>query len=336
MRLSVFSNSAIPKIEQAMKAVLHLAKQEKDDSLYQMLSYHLGWVGENRSSKSKGKRIRPILVLLSNAAAGGEWEKAVPAAATIELIHNFSLIHDDIEDNSEERRGRETLWVTHNVPLALNAGDALFSISFIAITRLEKNYPAEICFNAFSLIANTCLALTKGQHLDISFEDSNSVTIDQYLEMVKGKTAALLASSMEVGALLAGSGKEKVQLYHQIGENIGLAFQIYDDILGIWGDSEKTGKSVATDLLNRKKSLPILYGLAQQGNFLDMWKSNYPLDRVSEMAEQLKIEGAYDYAKGRVEDYTNEALKAVQAAKPSGPYAKTFGELIQFLTKRDF
>jgi geranylgeranyl diphosphate synthase type I len=323
-------------IEEEMKSILLKAKLNHDNSLYHMLTYHLGWSGENRSSISQGKRIRPLLVLLSNAAVEGYWENVVPAAASIELIHNFSLIHDDIEDKSLERRGRKTLWAIHGIPLAINAGDALFSLSFIAITRLLNDYPADLCLKAFSLISNACLALTMGQHLDISFENSDKVSVENYIEMIRGKTAALLATSMELGALLSGINKEKQALYHQTGENIGLAFQVYDDILGIWGNVKKTGKSAATDILNRKKSLPILFGIAQEGLFMEMWHSDFPVERVAEMANQLKVEGAYDYAKTEAERYTQAALSAVEKANPSGPYADTFNQLIEFLTMREF
>ena len=336
MQLSEFSHSAIPKIEEEMKAILLEAKQNQDTSLYQMLTYHLGWSGKNRSLKSQGKRIRPLLVLLSHAAVGGIWEKAVPAASTIELIHNFSLIHDDIEDKSQERRGRKTLWAIHGIPLALNAGDALFSLSFLAITRLATNFSMNLCFQAYALISNVCLALTKGQHLDISFENFDKVGVEHYIEMIRGKTAALLATSMELGALLSGVDKEKQALYQQIGENIGLAFQVYDDILGIWGDAKKTGKSAVTDLLSRKKTLPILFGLDQEGLFMEMWHSDFPAERVSEMANQLNLEGAYDYAQGEAKRYTQAALSAVEKANPSGPYADTFNELIESLTMREF
>ncbi|MEJ2759882.1 MAG: polyprenyl synthetase family protein, partial [Anaerolineales bacterium] len=190
MKLSEFSKIAIPKIEAEMKVILLSAKQNQDSSLYEMLTYHLGWSGEGVTSISQGKRIRPLLLLLTNAVSGGDWEKSLPAAATIELIHNFSLIHDDIEDASQERRGRKTLWVRHSVPLALNAGDALFSISFMGLTRLGEFHSSKTTLDAISLTATTCLKLTKGQHLDISFENSTHVTVDRYIEMISGKTAA--------------------------------------------------------------------------------------------------------------------------------------------------
>ncbi|MCB2180146.1 polyprenyl synthetase family protein [bacterium] len=336
MKLSEFSKVAIPKIETEMKAILHTAKQKGNDSLYQMLAYHLGWSGENISSHTQGKRIRPLLLLLTTGAAGGNWEEAIAGAATVELIHNFSLIHDDIEDNSEERRGRKTLWVIHSLPLALNAGDALFSLAFMGLSRLATFHNAETALQAFTKSAETCLTLTKGQHLDISFETSRTVTIDQYLEMIAGKTAALLSLSAELGAVLAHTNPENQENYRAAGENLGLAFQVIDDILGIWGNPEKTGKSAASDLLSRKKSLPILYGLGQKGQFSEMWEAPITPANVSRLAEQLKSEGAYDYAKEKAQLYTQSAVTAIQNANPSGIYAEAFTELTNMLIQRDF
>lgn len=336
MKLSDFSNLAIPKIEAEMKDILLFANQNGDSSLHEMLAYHLGWSGNGQYSQSQGKRIRPLLLLLTAGAANGNWEHALPAAATIELIHNFSLIHDDIEDNSTERRGRKTLWVRHSLPLALNAGDALFSLAFMGLSRLPQFHPTETAFQAVSLTASTCLALTQGQHLDISFEESAQVDIDQYLQMITGKTAALLALSAELGALLASASPQTQKDYKLTGLNLGLAFQVVDDILGIWGDPQKTGKSAASDLLSRKKSLPILFGLQQQGEFNKMWQEKITHANVAQLADQLKSEGAYDYAKEKAETYTRSALNAIQRANPSGIYAEAFTELMNLLIQRDY
>jgi len=336
MRLSEFSNTAIPKIEAEMKDILLSAKQVHDTSLYDMLTYHLGWSGEAVSRQSQGKRIRPLFLLLTTGAAGGDWETSVSAAATIELIHNFSLIHDDIEDNSEERRGRKTLWVRDSMPLALNAGDALFSISFLGLARLEKFHPNQTIVTAYSLIAETCLTLTQGQHMDISFENADNVTVDQYLEMISGKTGALLAASTELGAILAGVNPKVRQHYKSAGLNLGLAFQVVDDILGIWGDPQKTGKSASSDLLSRKKSLPILFGLSRSGKFSELWDQEITPSNVHILAGQLKIEGAYDYAKTIARQYTQTALDAIENANPGGIYAEAFDELVRSLTQRDY
>lgn len=336
MKLSEFSKLAIPQIEAEMKDILSSAKQGEDSSLHDMLTYHLGWSGNNLTSQSQGKRIRPLLLLLTTGAAGGKWEHALAGAATVELIHNFSLIHDDIEDNSAERRGRKTLWVRDSLPLALNAGDALFSLSFMGLSRLGSHHNTDISFQAFTKTAETCLKLTQGQHMDMSFEFADHVTVEQYLEMISGKTAALLSLSAELGALLACKSPDTQKSYKRVGEDLGFAFQVVDDILGIWGNPDKTGKSVASDLLSRKKSLPILFGLNQGGLFSEMWEEEISPANVANLAEQLKLEGGYDYAKDRAHEYTQSALESIHNANPSGVFAEAFTDLTNLLIKRDF
>lgn len=336
MKFSEFSDLALPKIEQKMKEILAFAKMEQDASLYDMLRYHLGWKEEEASHTPQGKRIRPLMLLLTTETAGGKWENALAAAAAIELLHNFSLIHDDIEDQSEYRRGRLTLWKKHNLPLSLNAGDALYALSFVCLSDLQLTFSDNISFQAFQILSLACLSLTKGQHKDISFEEALLVTTDEYLEMIEGKTAALLATSTQLGALLAGSDKKTQSNFFDFGKNIGMAFQIYDDILGIWGNPQETGKSIATDLINRKKSLPILYGLAQNQTFKEMWNEEISADSIQALSSQLKAEGAYEYALKLADFYTSAAIKSFHQAEPSGPMVETIEELIETLTNRKF
>lgn len=334
MRFSEFSDIALPKIEKKMKEILALAKMEQDSSLHKMLSYHLGWEDGNPNHKSQGKRIRPLLLLLTTETAGGNWENALAAAAAIELLHNFSLIHDDIEDQSEYRRGRLTLWKKHNLSLSLNAGDALYALSFICLSDLQRTYSEKISFQAYQLLSLACLSLTKGQHKDISFETAAQVSTDEYITMIEGKTAALLATSTQLGALLAGCDFNDQANYFSFGKNLGLAFQIYDDILGIWGDPKETGKSVATDLFSRKKSLPILYGLAQNQTFKKMWEKEISEDSIQALSSQLKEEGAYEYAIRLAEFYTTAAINSFHQAEPTGPLVEALEELIENLTNR--
>jgi len=336
MRFSEFSDITLPKIEEKMKEILALSKMERDSSLYKMLSYHLGWEDENPNHMTQGKRIRPLLLLLTTETAGGNWENAIAAAAAIELLHNFSLIHDDIEDQSEYRRGRLTLWKKHNLPLSLNAGDALYALSFICLSDLHTTCSEKISFQAYQLLSLACLSLTKGQHKDISFEKVTQVSTDEYLTMIEGKTAALLATSSQLGALLAGCDSIKQANYYSFGKNLGLAFQIYDDILGIWGNPKETGKSVATDLFNRKKSLPILYGLAQNQTFKNMWEKEISEDSIQALSSQLKAEGAYDHALRLVEFYTSAAIKSFNLAEPTGPMVEAVEVLIENLTNRKY
>ncbi|MCX6068414.1 MAG: polyprenyl synthetase family protein, partial [Chloroflexi bacterium] len=216
-----------------------------------------GWTGENAGPEATGKRIRPLLVLLASAASGGNWQSALPAAAAVELLHNFSLIHDDIQDNSDKRRGRSTVWVKWGMPQAINAGDGLFVLSNLAITDLITSYPAEIVVKAAQILHETCLDLTRGQYLDISYENRLDLGVEDYWPMISGKTAALLSSCCQIGALLGTSDESTLEAYRSFGHYLGLAFQVQDDILGIWGNEAVTGKSVASDLVKGKKSLPV-------------------------------------------------------------------------------
>ncbi|MBN2043975.1 MAG: polyprenyl synthetase family protein [Anaerolineales bacterium] len=335
MGLPDFSQRFLPEIETQIIKVIESAKIDQDESLYQMLGYHLGWFGTGAGERAQGKRIRPLITLLVAETVGGDYQDALPAAAAVEILHNFSLIHDDIEDQSDKRRGRETLWKIHGIPIALNAGDAMFSLAFIAFNLPGNRHSSDINFQASSLLAATCLALTKGQHMDISFETQTKVSTDDYLAMIKGKTAALLAASMQLGALLGGAPIDTQQAFYQVGINIGLAFQVYDDIIGIWGDSDFTGKSAATDLITRKKTLPILYGLEQNGEFSRMWQSDITTKNAPLLAEQLMNEGALRYAKKIAGEYTSSARNQLAKLSPLNSAGEALAELISTLIQRD-
>ncbi len=333
MSLENYIALMLPALEREMQEIVALTKIPGNNTLYQMLSYHLGWSGDGAGESAQGKRIRPLLTLLISAAVGGNWESALPAAAAVELIHNFSLIHDDIEDNSSLRRGRQTLWVKHNLPIALNAGDAMYSLAYIAINKLSDTTNAHVASAAQGIISSTCLALTKGQHLDIALETAQDATIEDYWEMITGKTASLLAASTQLGALIGNSPVPIQNQFYQLGKNIGLAFQIQDDILGIWGGSEQTGKSVTTDLISRKKSLPILYGFKNE-NFKQLWLQPITPDNAHNLASALKDNGSYDYAKVKAEEYTHLALEDLQQLDNGSEYFTALNTLIATLINR--
>jgi len=250
-------------IEQDLRHTLE-ATEPMALPLYQMMQYHLGWLDANLSpvEARKGKRLRPLMCLLACEAVVGDWRRALPAASAIELIHNFSLVHDDIEDNSATRRHRPTVWSLWGIAQGINTGDTMWVISRLSTLRLAKEgYDAETVLAIVRLLDETCLALCTGQYLDIRFESADSVTMAEYDSMVAGKTAALLSASLAVGALLGGADESATQRYAGFGRELGITFQIVDDVLGIWGDPAVTGKSAASDLLEKKKTAPILYAL---------------------------------------------------------------------------
>jgi geranylgeranyl diphosphate synthase type I len=312
---------------------------------HDMLTYHMGWTGEGAGPEATGKRIRPLMVLLCTAASSSPmaplsaketWQSALPAAAAIELVHNFSLVHDDIQDNSDKRRGRTTVWVKWGMPMGINVGDALFVMSNQAIIGLKENYPAEIVVKAAEILHNTCLDLTRGQFLDMSYEKTNELSVEDYWPMVSGKTAALLSACCHIGSLLGGADETKQDAYRSFGHYLGLAFQVEDDILGIWGDEAVTGKSVASDLIEGKKSLPVLAGLGSNGKFAARWKQGpIQAEEVEELARILAAEGGYETAVEAAKQMTDLALMSLREADPQGEAGEALFELADKLLKRN-
>jgi geranylgeranyl diphosphate synthase type I len=302
----------------------------------EMLTYHMGWTGDGAGPEATGKRIRPLMVLLSTAASGGNWEIALPAAAAIELVHNFSLVHDDIQDNSPKRRGRDTAWVKWGAPMAINVGDALFVISNLAIMDLKENYAADVVVQAAEILNNTCLELTCGQFLDISYEERTDLTVEDYWPMIAGKTAALLSACCHIGSLLGGADDSKQEAYRSFGHYLGLAFQVQDDILGIWGDETITGKSTASDLVEGKNSLPVLAGLGKKGKFAERWaQGSIRPEEVEEVRRSLASEGGLIAAQDASKQLTDLALMSLREADPQGEAVEALSELADKLLKRD-
>lgn len=259
----------------------------------------------------------------------------MPAAAAVELLHNFSLIHDDIEDDSPLRRGRPTLWVNWGVPQAINTGDVLFTLSHLALLRLQDRLEPGRVLQAAQIFHTTCLALTQGQFLDMHYEEARSLPLSDYWPMVTGKTASLVAACTRLGALVGGADADRQQAFQRFGLFLGLAFQIQDDLLGIWGSAELTGKSAESDLVSGKKSLPVLFGLEQQGEFARRWLAGpIHVDDVPAVAGLLKNSGAYDYARQKAEELTAEALQALQDARPEAEAGEAVAELAQQLLGR--
>jgi len=329
MDLDVFARTALPRVERTMAEALERSRTAATEPLHEMMVYHLGL--DPGAGGASGKRIRPLLVLLSCGSAVPEpdgWRRALPAAAAVELLHNFSLIHDDIQDASPTRRGRPTVWKRWGIPQAINAGDAMYTLAYRALLDQGAVSGPEIALEAQAVLQETSLALTRGQFLDLDFETRSEVSLEAYWEMIGGKTAALLAACTELGALAAGIEEPRRTAYREFGRSLGLAFQAQDDLLGIWGDESQTGKSTAGDLAAGKKSLPILYGLGRDGEFARRWRAGpvHP-DAAAGMAEILETEGARRFTEAQVHARTGEAMHYLEEAEPAGEP----GELLAFL-----
>ncbi|MFC4531206.1 polyprenyl synthetase family protein [Sphaerisporangium dianthi] len=238
---------------------LRAAVETLPASMRRIAAYHFGWQDESGrpASGNAGKAVRPALVLLAAEAAGGSAAAAVPAAVAVELVHNFSLLHDDVMDGDATRRHRPTAWSVFGVSGAILAGDALLTLAFEVLR--SGGHPA--ADEAARVLGAAVLDLVEGQSADTSFETRDEVGLAECVSMAEGKTAALLAASCALGALSGDGGPEVIESLRAFGSRLGLAFQMVDDLLGIWGDPAVTGKPVFSDLRSRKKSLPVVAAL---------------------------------------------------------------------------
>lgn len=232
---------------------------EREPSLgpfYGMMLYHLGLDAEHARG---GKRLRPVLCILVFEALGGDPQRALPVAAAVELLHNFTLIHDDIEDQDPRRHHRPTVWSVWGEPQAINAGDGMYAVSRLAIQRLrQRGFPASRILDVSALLDETCVRVCEGQFLDISFESRTDVTSERYRAMAAKKTGALFAASARSAAVLATDEATVHDQLARFGTEFGQSFQAYDDMQGIWATTERTGKVEMNDLVKRKKTLPVV------------------------------------------------------------------------------
>ena len=325
------ASQMLEAVHEDLRVVLESLRDGSSAELYEMAAHHFGW----HEDGSPGKRVRPLLCLLSCAAAGGDWEKAVPAATSIELIHDFSLIHDDIEDGSDLRRHRPTLWKIWGMPQAINAGDALFALAKLSSHRLlELGHDASTVLRVQQLLDETSLDLTKGQYLDLSFNVDEPRVLDRYLEMIQNKTASLVAASAAAGALCAGASQEAIMAYQNFGRHLGLAFQILDDVLGTWGSEGSMGKPVGADVETRKPSYPPMYALESSSDFGTLWRDSEAGDQ--DVMAALDRSGAQNAAHEAATRQTNLAFESLGVANPGEPASSELRKLANRLLVREF
>jgi geranylgeranyl diphosphate synthase type I len=261
--MSVQTPAVLDRVRVVTLPAMRAAVERLEPSIARVAAYHLGWVGADGRpvAGNGGKAIRPALAVLSAEAVGRGAEVALPGAVAVELVHNFSLLHDDLMDGDEERRHRPTSWKVFGPAMAILAGDALLALAEGVL--LETPAPAGP--RAARHLTEATDRLITGQAEDLSFEARLDVSIDECLTMVGNKTGALLACSASIGSVLAGAPAEAVEALSGFGYHLGLAFQAVDDLLGIWGLPEVTGKPAWSDLRQRKKSVPVAHALSSGG-----------------------------------------------------------------------
>ena len=312
--------------------------------LRDMLRYHMGWQDEHGGSCSgePGKFIRSTLCLLTCEAVGGDASQAVPAAVALELVHNFSLIHDDIQDVSYERHHRPAVWSVWGQSQAMNAGDTMFALAYLALTGLkERGVADEKITTSAQRLSLACLELCEGQYLDLDYEDRVDTTIEDYLDMAAGKTAALIATSTSLGAYLGGAYSGLVDALHSFGKELGMAYQIRDDVMGIWATSEETGKP-AHDIPQRKKTLPVVYGLQSSGGedrqrLVEIYaQGSFEGPDIAEVGRILERLGAREYAGRLAREYHSRAVAQLESERLEASGQARLREAASFLVERDF
>lgn len=294
------------RFEQHLEGLIRDYRGSKE--LADMLFYHFGY-GEYGPAR-RGKRLRPKLLLHVALAEGGELRGALDAAAAVEILHNYSLIHDDIEDGDELRHGRRTLWSVYGIPQALNAGDALCAISFLVLTNATGYHSQERVLKMVRALHEAHATMCDGQTLDLAFERARSVDLAQYRRMIGAKTAALFGASSELGALCGPCEAQTVREYRELGRAYGLAFQIRDDVQGVWGSLDATGKVVAHDIARRKWTFPVVWALSRPQNAAtrrigQAYEQGSSLDprQVAEVIEALDDLGAKEAAADAVAEH---------------------------------
>lgn len=318
------------------------ALREAVDSLpgstRRIAGYHLGWFDERGDAVTApvGKAVRPTLLLLSAAVSGGSPREAVPAAVAVELVHNFSLLHDDVMDGDATRRHRPTAWRLFGTGAAILAGDSLLTLALDVLASCA--HPS--AGRGMRMLASAVQDLVDGQCEDMAFEQRTTVDPAECLAMAEHKTAALIGCSCALGALFGGACESRVQRLRGFGEHLGLAFQHVDDLLGIWGDPAVTGKPVFSDLRNRKKSLPVVYSIASgtpAGDELTaLYSRTAPLTdaELERAASLVETAGGRTWSQAEADALLARALDQLELAE-HGIAATELAALARLVTRRD-
>jgi geranylgeranyl diphosphate synthase type I len=318
---------------------LRKAVDSLPDSMRGVAGYHFGWWDEQGrpTDEDAGKLLRPTLALLSARAVGAAADAALPAAVAIELVHDFSLLHDDVMDGDTVRRHRPTAWHVFGVGAAILVGDALLTLAFDVLAA--SGHPA--ARESMRSLSTAVQELLDGQSADVSFERRTDVGLDECVRMADGKTAALLGRACALGAIFGGGSAEQVAGLTRFGTRLGLAFQLVDDLLGIWGNPEVTGKPVHSDLRSRKKSLPVVAalnsGTPAAAELAALYHRAEPLtdDEVAHVAALVEQAGGREWARTEAAGMLTEALRHLAGVHPEPSAAADLTSIARLVTCRD-
>lgn len=324
---------------------LREAVGDQESQLFGMLRYHLGWADPDGKAAEydRGKAFRPALCVFTATALGGRPEAALPAAVALELIHNYSLIHDDIQDGDRERRKRATVWAIWGQAEALTAGDAMKAVSDLCTHSLrDAGVRLGNAMQIERILTERCLEMIEGQVMDVTFERRLDVHVDEYLTMISRKTGALISSAMEMGALAANPDPATVEHLAQCGRYLGLTFQLRDDVLGVWGDQSKLGKPVGADIRRRKKAFPALYALERasgaSANLLQrLYYSSEEMSDgdVEQVLTVMEAVGAREAAQELAEEQCEKALQEADKVALESWARSELEDLAGFLLRRE-
>jgi len=287
-----------------------------------------------------GKRLRPFFLYKIAESYGSSFDKIIPAALSVEFIHTFSLIHDDIMDNDEFRRGKPTVHVVYGIPYAILAGDTLFALAFKVLEKYKKILDKQVLIKIYKELSYAVYKLSLGQGMDMYLPKVNLFKEKLYIETVKNKTAALFEASCVIGALLGGAKYKDIELIRKFATNIGIAFQIRDDVLGIIGDPKITGKPVGNDIIEGKKTLVVIHSYKKSKKeykdliLRSLGNKNLKNEDLSFLINYFKEIGSIDYAMAKSEEYLKKAYKYL---KPL-PFKtmKTLYEISNFVIERNY
>ena len=303
---------------------------KRDETLQEMLFYALGF-DKNGGLLSYGKRLRPLFCCLCCGIVADTYAPALMYGAGLEMLHNFTLIHDDIEDNGAVRHNRPALWKRDGLSISLNAGDMLYNMALTAMIRADE----ESGRHGLRRVIRMASDLFLGQHMDISFEKHSDISENEYLQMVRGKTSALLGCSFALGAMAGGAPERAVHEFEYAGQRLGIAFQIRDDYLGTWGDFDVFGKSVSGDITEKKNTMAVVYTLEKDPEFREKWAvyDGSP-ERVPEFVAMMERAGAPEYLKEKSLKYTKEAEETLALHRTDNAYQALLDEVIASLADR--